>query len=53
MLKSVIYQTIIHSFEIARKVRANRRHLLLENDIIHDVRQCNVVFTLERRYKYM
>ena len=53
MLKSVIYQTIIHSFEIARKVRASWRHLLLENDVIHDVRRCNVVFTFEKRYKYM
>ena len=26
---------------------------LLENDVIHGVRRCNVVFTLERRYKYM
>ena len=23
------------------------------NDVIHGVRRCNVVFTLERRYKYM
>ena len=22
-------------------------------DVIHGVRQCNVIFTLERRYKYM
>ena len=29
------------------------RHLLLENDVIRGVRRCNVVFTLERRYKYM
>ena len=28
------------------------RHLLLENDVIHGVRRCNVIFTLERRYKY-
>ena len=27
--------------------------MLLENDVIHGVRQCNIVFTLERRYKYM
>ena len=27
--------------------------VLLENDVIHGVRRCNVVFTLERRYKYM
>ena len=26
--------------------------VLLENDVIHGVRRCNVVFTLERRYKY-
>ena len=32
--KSVIYQTIIHSFESARKVHASCRHLLLENDVI-------------------
>ena len=31
------------------------RHTLVAgyNDVIHDVRRCNVVFTLERRYKYM
>ena len=26
---------------------------LLGNDVIHGVRRCNVVFMLERRYKYM
>ena len=26
------------------------RHLLLENDVIHGVRRCNTVFTLERRW---
>ena len=30
MLKGVIYQTIIHNFESAKKVRASRHHLLLE-----------------------
>ena len=29
------------------------RHLLLQNVVIHGIRRCNVVFTLERRYKYM
>ena len=52
MLKSVIYQTIIHSFERAIKALVFFRHLLLENDVIHGVRWCNVVFTLKRRYKY-
>ena len=50
---SVICQTIIHSFESAGKMCDSRRHLLLVNDVIHGVRRCNVVFTLERRYKYM
>ena len=27
--------------------------VLLENDVIQGVRRCNIVFTLERRYKYM
>ena len=43
----MIYQIIIHCFEIARKVHASRRHLLLENDIIHDVRRCNVVLHMK------
>ena len=51
MLKSVIYQAIIHSFESARKVRASFGYLFLENYIIHGVRRCNVVFMIERRYK--
>ena len=45
--KSVIYQTIIHSFERARKVCFSWRHLLLENGVIHGVRWCNIVFTLK------
>ena len=43
MLKTVIYQTKIHSFESVRKTRASRRHLLLQNDVIQGVRRCNVV----------
>ena len=39
----MIYQTIIHSFESARKTRASWRHLLLQNDVSHGVRRCNVV----------
>ena len=50
---SVICQTIIHSFESAGKMCDSWRHLLLINDVIHGVRRCNVVFTLERCYKYM
>ena len=46
----VICQKIIHSFESAGKMCVSWRHLLLENDVIHGVRRCNVVFTLERRY---
>ena len=38
---------------VYRKMCDIWRHLLLVNDVIHDVRRCNVVFTLERRYKYM
>ena len=34
MVKNVIYQTIIHSFESMRKVCASWRHLLLQNDVI-------------------
>ena len=34
-------------------MRASWRHLLLQNDVIHGIRQCNVVFMLERRYKHM
>ena len=40
------------SFESAGKMCDSLRHLLLENDVIHDVRRCNVVFTLERRNRY-
>ena len=48
MQKSVIYQTIIYSFEIARKVvGASWHHLLLENDVNHDVRRCNVFLRLK------
>ena len=39
----MIYQTIINSFESARKTRASWRHLLLQNDVSHGVRRCNVV----------
>ena len=39
----MIYQTIIHIFESARKTRASWRHLLLPNDVSHGVRRCNVV----------
>ena len=53
MLKTVIYQAIIHSFENARKTCASKRHLLLQNNVSHCVRRCNVVFTLERRNLYM
>ena len=42
----------VTSFLRARKERATWSHLLLENDVIHDVRRCNVVFTHEKRYKY-
>ena len=49
----MIYQAIIHSFEIARKTRASKRHLLLQNNVSHGVRRSNVVFTLERRNLYM
>ena len=44
---------MIHSFESAEKICDSWRHLLLEIDVIYGVRRCNVVFTLERRYKYM
>ena len=37
----------ILSIESARKVRAMKGHLLLENDVIHGVRRYNV-----RRYNY-
>ena len=43
----MIYQTLIHSFKIARKVRASWRHLLLENGLIRDVRRCNAVLLLK------
>ena len=36
------------------KKRASWHHLLLQNDVSHGfIRQCNVVFMLERYYKYM
>ena len=44
---------IINSYESARKTRASWRHLLLQIDISHGVRRCNVVFTRERRNLYM
>ena len=47
MVKNVIYQTIIHSFESAKKECASSRHLLLQNDVSHGVRWCNVVFSLK------
>ena len=50
--KNVLYQTIIHSFESARKECASCRHLLLQNDVSHGVRRRNVALTLKRRYKY-
>ena len=50
--KNVIYQAIIHSIESARKTRASKRLLLLQNNVIHGVTRCNVVFTLERRNSY-
>ena len=37
MLKNVIYQAIIHSFESVRKTRASKRHLLLQNKVSHGV----------------
>ena len=32
---------------------SQQKCVILENDVIHCVRWCHVVFTLERRYKYM
>ena len=48
---SVLYKKN-HSFESARKVSASKPHLLHENDVNYGVIRCNVLGTLERRYKY-
>ena len=51
----MIYQTIINSFDSARKTRASWRHLLLQNDVWHGVRWRNIVLrwkdvTYTRKY---
>ena len=42
--KNVEYQTLIHSFESPRKERSSWHHLLLQNDVSHGVRRCNIAF---------
>ena len=53
MVKNVLYQIIIHSFDSTRKTHASWRHLLLQNDVIRGIRQWKVIFTVEKRYKYI
>ena len=42
-----------HSFESMRKAHTSWRPFLLQNDVDHGARRCNVVFTLERCYIFM
>ena len=42
-----------HSFESVRNGHTSWRQLPLQNDVNHGIRQCYIILTLERRYKYM